>query len=78
MPVITTTANGFCELWPDIEGSVVTAPDDPELQDACDEWLDPERRAIARVRNRATGGLHSVAQNVGRTLECFQKLIEQG
>ena len=76
LPVITTTNNGFCELWPDIAGSVVNAPDAPELVSACDEWLDPDRRAPARVANRAAAALHTVARNVGRSLECFQKLIE--
>lgn len=78
LPIITTISNGICELWPDLEGSVVERPDDPQLIEACREWLDPERRAIARNRNRASAAVHSVERNVHQTLECFNRLIQQG
>lgn len=76
LPVITTTANGFCELWPDIEGSVIDSPDSADLPDLCEEWLDPKRRAAARTANRAAAAFHTVERNVSRTLACFQELID--
>ncbi|MCB1235763.1 MAG: glycosyltransferase family 4 protein [Verrucomicrobiae bacterium] len=74
LPVVTTVSNGICELWPDLEGSVVSSPEDPGLVDACRTWLDPEPRLAARPRNRAACALHSVAKNVQRSLDLFARL----
>lgn len=76
LPVITTTANGFAELFPEVEGTAVADPEGPGLADACERWLDPACRAAARPRNRAAAARYSVARNVDATLACFERLIK--
>ena len=77
LPVITTSANGISELWPELEGEIVPSPESPALIDACAAWLDPEKRVAARPRNRAAAANHSVARNVEETLACFETLIDR-
>lgn len=76
LPVITTAANGFSELFPEIGGAVVSKPDGDELTDACEAWLDPARFTSARPINRSVASRFSVARNVEATLACFEALMQ--
>ncbi|MCB1077211.1 MAG: glycosyltransferase family 4 protein [Verrucomicrobiae bacterium] len=78
LPVITTRANGFAELFPEMEGASVSEPESPDLVDACEVWLDHDRLTAARPKNRAVAATYSVARNVEATLACFDRLIRQG
>jgi UDP-glucose:(heptosyl)LPS alpha-1,3-glucosyltransferase len=70
LPVITTSANGFCEI---IEsGRHGTIIDDPRKVDALVKalrlWADPARRAQARLDNLALAGQFDISANVAQTL----------
>src|SRR5205823_512404 len=71
LPVITTRANGFCEVMEDrIHGSMVDEPDDIDgLRNAIEAWRDPTRRRVARpsILNRAAQ--FDISRNVERTLQ---------
>jgi UDP-glucose:(heptosyl)LPS alpha-1,3-glucosyltransferase len=70
LPVITTRANGFCEIMEDrIHGSIVDLPENlTDLQNALEVWSDPIRRAAARpsILNRAAQ--FDISKNIQQTL----------
>lgn len=75
LPVITTTANGIADLFPDLQGTLVEDPSTPELTAACEKWLDTDLRSSARKTNREIAAGYSVARNVDATLACFEQLL---
>ena len=46
------------------------------LPSGVDDQPRSDEETLAGARNRAAAALHTVAQNVSRSLECFRKLIE--
>jgi UDP-glucose:(heptosyl)LPS alpha-1,3-glucosyltransferase len=70
-PVITSRANGFCEIMENGKhGSVVDKPGDMEaLAAALQLWADPDRRAQAQVDNLALAAQFDISRNVRETLE---------
>lgn len=70
-PVITTRANGFCEIMEN--GRTGTIVDDPRdidaLETALQFWSDPARRAQARLDNLALAAQFDISANVARTLQ---------
>lgn len=75
LPLVTTTANGIADLFPELEGSLVEDPTSSEVVDACARWLNEDLRRTARPRNREVASHYSVARNVEATLACFEQLI---
>jgi len=70
-PVITTRANGFCEIMEN--GRTGTIVDDPRDIDGLDAalqfWSDPARRAQARLDNLALAAQFDISANVAKTLQ---------
>ncbi|MCB1230217.1 MAG: glycosyltransferase family 4 protein [Verrucomicrobiae bacterium] len=75
LPVITTNANGIADLFPELQGDIITDLKSHDLVEACAGWHPPARRAAARDQNRAVAAKFSIARNVEATLACFDKLI---
>jgi UDP-glucose:(heptosyl)LPS alpha-1,3-glucosyltransferase len=71
LPVITTRANGFCEVMEDrIHGSIVDKPDEIEdLRNAIQAWADPTRRQVARPSILKRAAQFDISRNVERTLQ---------
>ena len=71
LPVITTRANGFCEIIEDsVHGSIVArAGNLVGLRDALRFWSDPSRRAAARSANIERASQFDISRNVQQTLE---------
>jgi UDP-glucose:(heptosyl)LPS alpha-1,3-glucosyltransferase len=71
LPVITTRANGFCEVMEDrIHGSIVDQPEEiSDLRNAIQAWSDPIRRQAARPSILKRASQFDISRNVGRTLE---------
>ena len=74
VPVITTSANGFCEIIEDgTHGSVVNDPADVgALSSALRLWSEPERRAAAQTSLQELAARFDISGNVARTLEILQ------
>jgi UDP-glucose:(heptosyl)LPS alpha-1,3-glucosyltransferase len=73
-PVITTRANGFCEIMENGKhGSVVEDPADVEaLAAAIRFWSDPERRAQAQIDNLALAAGFDISRIVAETLQILE------
>jgi UDP-glucose:(heptosyl)LPS alpha-1,3-glucosyltransferase len=69
LPVITTRANGFCEIMEDrIHGSIVDFPDDlADLRSALEAWSDLTRRAAARPSILKRAAQFDIAKNIEQT-----------
>ena len=69
-PVITTRANGFCEIMENgRHGSILENPGNAEaMADALQFWSDPARRAQAETDNLALAGQFDISRNVSETL----------
>jgi UDP-glucose:(heptosyl)LPS alpha-1,3-glucosyltransferase len=75
LPVITTRANGFAEILPEGEGSVVEEPDDIEaLCRAIEHWASAARREEVRPRLLEMGARFSVEENLRATLAAIEGL----
>jgi UDP-glucose:(heptosyl)LPS alpha-1,3-glucosyltransferase len=70
LPVITTRANGFCEIMENgRHGTIVDdAPDIEALAAALQFWSDPTRRTQARLDNLALAAQFDISANVAQTL----------
>ena len=71
LPVITTRANGFCEIMEDrIHGTIVDKPDNvSDFANALEVWSDPTRRAAARPSILKCAARHDISKNVEQTIE---------
>ncbi|HEV8423483.1 MAG TPA: glycosyltransferase family 4 protein [Chthoniobacterales bacterium] len=76
LPVITTRANGFCEIIDHgFHGSILeTASDVAQLRTALLFWSDPERRSEARRVILQRAAHFDISVNVERTLEVLHQL----
>jgi UDP-glucose:(heptosyl)LPS alpha-1,3-glucosyltransferase len=76
LPVITTRANGFAEIMrPDVDGTVVEAPDDVvALCAAVRFWSDSRQREETRPQRDELATRYDMGVNVGRTLEIVLQL----
>ncbi len=70
LPVITTRANGFCEIMEDrIHGSIVDRPDSVrDLRSALEAWSDPTRRAAARSSILKCAARFDISKNIDETV----------
>lgn len=70
LPVITTRANGFCEIMEDrIHGSIVDFPDDlADLRNALEAWSDLTRRAAARPSILKRAAQFDISRNIEQTV----------
>lgn len=70
LPVITTRANGFCEIMEDrIHGSIVDLPDDvADLRSALEAWSDLTRRAAARPLILKRAAQFDISRNIEQTV----------
>jgi len=70
LPVITTRANGFCEIMEDrIHGSIVDFPDDvADLRSALEAWSDLTRRAAARPSILKRAAQFDISRNIEQTV----------
>jgi UDP-glucose:(heptosyl)LPS alpha-1,3-glucosyltransferase len=70
LPVITTRANGFCEIMEDrIHGSIVDLPDDlAGLRSALEAWSDPTQRAVARPFILKRAAQFDISRNIEQTI----------
>jgi len=70
LPVITTRANGFCEIMEDrIHGSIVDLPDDlADLRNALEAWSDLTRRAAARPSILKRAAQFDISRNIEQTV----------
>jgi UDP-glucose:(heptosyl)LPS alpha-1,3-glucosyltransferase len=70
LPVITTRANGFCEIMEDrIHGSIVDRPDNvSDLRSALEAWSDSTRRAAARPSILKCAAQFDISKNIDRTV----------
>jgi len=70
LPVITTRANGFCEIMEDrIHGSIVDRPDNvSDLRSALEAWSDSTRRAAARPSILKRAAQFDISKNIDRTV----------
>ena len=75
LPVITTNANGIADLFPELQGDIVSDLKSREVVEACAGWISLDRRMAARTVNREVASKFSIARNVEATLACFEKLI---
>jgi UDP-glucose:(heptosyl)LPS alpha-1,3-glucosyltransferase len=69
LPVITTRANGFCEIMEDrIHGSIVDFPDDvADLRNALEAWSDLTQRAAARPLILKRAAQFDISRNIEQT-----------
>ena len=76
LPVITTRANGFCEIIDHgFHGSILEAASDVvQLRTALLFWSDPERRGEARRVILQRAAHFDISVNVERTLEVLHQL----
>ncbi len=70
LPVITTRANGFCEIMEDrIHGSIVDLPDNvADLRSALEAWSDPTQRAAARSSILKRAAQFDISKNIEQTI----------
>jgi UDP-glucose:(heptosyl)LPS alpha-1,3-glucosyltransferase len=70
LPVITTRANGFCEIMEDrINGSIVDSADNvTDLSNALEDWSDPTRRLAARPSILKRAAQFDISKNVEQTV----------
>jgi UDP-glucose:(heptosyl)LPS alpha-1,3-glucosyltransferase len=70
LPVITTRANGFCEIMEDrIQGSIIDSGDDiSDLSSALEDWSDPTRRAAARPSILKRAAQFDISRNLNDTV----------
>ena len=73
-PVITTRANGFCEIIEDgRHGTVIDRADHVDaISKALHFWFDPARRAQAQIDNLALAGQFDISRNVSDTLQVLE------
>jgi UDP-glucose:(heptosyl)LPS alpha-1,3-glucosyltransferase len=71
LPVITTRANGFCEIMDDnVHGSIIERPNDiSALTEALRFWSDPARRANARSNLLERATQFDISRSVAQMLE---------
>jgi UDP-glucose:(heptosyl)LPS alpha-1,3-glucosyltransferase len=76
-PVITTRANGFCEIMENgRHGSVVDDPADVAgMAAALHFWSDPDRRAQAQIDNLALAAKFDISRNVAETVQVLSKSL---
>jgi UDP-glucose:(heptosyl)LPS alpha-1,3-glucosyltransferase len=70
LPVITTRANGFCEIMEDrVHGSIVDSADNVvDLTNALEVWSDPTQRAAARPSILKRAARCDISRNVEQTV----------
>jgi UDP-glucose:(heptosyl)LPS alpha-1,3-glucosyltransferase len=70
LPVITTRANGFCDILEDrIHGSIVDLADNvTELRSALEAWSDPTQRAAARPSILKRAAQFDISKNIYQTV----------
>lgn len=70
LPVITTRANGFCEIMENrIHGSIVDSGENvSDLANALEVWSDPTRRAAARPSILKCAAQFDISKNVEQTI----------
>jgi len=76
LPVITTATNGFAEIIePGVHGAVIDRADNIRaLRHAIEEWLEPERREVARGKCSEVARHYTIKSNVEQTLRVLEKL----
>ncbi|HSP45442.1 MAG TPA: glycosyltransferase family 4 protein [Chthoniobacterales bacterium] len=79
-PVITTRANGFCEIMEDgRHGTIVNDPRDLDaISQALQFWSDPGRRDRAYVDNRGLATRFDISKNVTQTLRVIDQISASG
>jgi len=78
LPVVTTPANGFCEIIrPGTDGAVVPADDPLALADELENWRPSGARASGREPRRARAAEFSIGRNALETLAVLEAGISK-
>ena len=78
MPVITTAANGFAEIIESgVHGEIIDRPNDTgAIRDAIEKWANPDRRRAAKESCLSLARQFSMDENLQKTLEVLEGLIQ--
>jgi len=77
LPVVTTKTNGGSELIDDgVQGTILSAPDDPDcVAEALGYWLEPTRRAETRLVARKRAEEHPLEHKLRALEDCLKKQL---